>query len=95
MNKTKIKDLITRDNWCQGTGARDKYDRPNASLRNARKWCLMFWICKVYSPEEIDRVRQEICNEILNKGFSEVSEFNDHTNTSFEDVKDLVTKLDI
>lgn len=97
----KMKEFYTHESkWTTQYLARDKRTKKRASMSKAMScpenhcFCLLGALELCYNPyTHIDKH-----NTIRNKLFDEVGDiarFNDSPNTTFEDIKNLVEKLDI
>lgn len=89
----KVKNLLSNpDKWTQGEFARThngfgvSYSHPDAV-----RWCLLGAIDVCYPPNE----RGNIYKRLRDNVETSLVGFNDNKNTTFEDVKNLVTELDI
>lgn len=89
----KVRELLSSpDKWTQDFGARGadglsiEWDSPEATC-----WCLIGAIVKCY-PTRFEQVRDRIKKHL---GVQFLSAWNDRIERTFEDVKALVTELDI
>lgn len=101
----KIKELLkSEENWTKGEAARDKYgDRVSESSDRAVSFCLVgaFWKCY---PDGDDEAKRKLANVILEKHpdraipclmpSNVIIDFNDHDNTTFEEVRAVVEAAD-
>ena len=86
----KVRDLFSGpEKWTKGEWARDKEGRPTCS--NAFCWCLIGAIFHCYKDEDYP----EICEKIDNEGIDNLMQWNDAPERKFEEVKELVERLDI
>lgn len=97
----KVKDLLTADNkWVQNAEAIDADDEvclPTAP--KAVAWCLLGAVIKCYEEEQIDEILDRIDNYLLKEEGDTykpcITSWNDVSQRTFEDIRDLVTTLDI
>lgn len=88
---SKIKDQITEKTWTKGFYARNKKDGV-CQNSDGFAFCLMGWVIKLYNGKDYVRVRDKITAEL---GGASATSWNDRRERTFEDVKNLVEKLDI
>lgn len=91
----KIQELFSGpEKWTKGAYARNvNGDMLSSRDKGAVRWCLIGAIMKCYiRNDDILRIKQLICKELHSV---DPAIFNDAPETSFETVKELVTKLDI
>lgn len=86
----KVKDILTKDNWCQLANFRDA-NNASCSSEEAVKCCLMGHIFKIYPQSEFCNVIPKILDRI--KPLNSLQAFND--SKTFEEVKALVDELDV
>lgn len=91
----KIKELLTPETWIKGSLAWDQYDKyADPEDAKACKFCLSGAMIHCYGRlgPEADRVRKLISEEI---NYFPIAHWNDNRIRKFEDVKNLIEKLDI
>lgn len=99
----KIQELFdNKSKWTKGyLASNSNGDLCNVYDRDAQCFCLIGAIYHCYRGEQtsevLNKVRKEISNQLKINDSDNVSiaEFNDSDLTSFEDIKKMVTKLDI
>ena len=91
----KVKELLeSKENWIKGHCALTKNNELTSSnSADAAKWCLIGAIIRCYGVVGFAEFITEIKQHIL--PFSSVSLWNDTPNRTFEEVKELVNRLDI
>ena len=93
----KISETITKETWTKGAFARDKNGNAVGILdQRAVAWCLIGWIEKVYFNSWPSKVRREVAAQIkVTTVFRTTADFNDHPETTFEDVLDLCKRANV
>jgi hypothetical protein len=96
----KVHQLLSGpEKWCRSAMALDK-DGESVSWRSptAVRFCLLGAIARCYAKEggAYEEVTNKVSRELeVRQGIGCISVYNDDIYTSFEDVKSLVTELDI
>jgi len=91
----KIQDLYDNPKkWTRGSSARDRRGYRTSPIgRYAKSWCITGAMKKCYCVfSEYEKAARKIEKEL---GCSSVMLWNDNKYRTFQDVKDLVTRLDI
>lgn len=96
----KIKELLSDESkWTKGWFARDNNNEPvRVNCPSAYKWCLEGAGLRCYGKvfEYWQTVITKINKELMNENIKlEISDWNDHPETKFQDIKALIEKLDI
>ena len=95
----KVRELLTSEEvWTKDCHARNKSGgKVNPNSESAIKWSLIGAIFKCYElqREEEFEVRLKVVRVLEEVGPLSISMWNDLDNTTFEDVQNLVLKLDI
>ena len=89
----KIKELLSSpDKWCKKSYARKKDGSSTFPFENdAVSFCLWGAIIRCYEINHQQIIKEKIRQEIVR----DIAVWNDDCETTFEDVKELVEKLDI
>ncbi len=92
----KIKELLTESNWIQGAEAEtSKGLKCYANNPDATCFCLYGAIIKCYGDNKLD-VYEKIIEELyLPNYYGNVIHWNDAPERNFNDIKNLIEKLDI
>lgn len=93
----KIKELLTDETkWTKGSFAKDKYcTAVFATSSNAICWCLSGAMIKCYSGDEYISVSKLVSNRLRRLSFGDIIKFNDDSEITFENVRNLIEGLDI
>lgn len=94
----KVQDiLISKEKWTKGALARTLDDSIiEVHEPNAAKFCLVGAIRKAYVyPDEYSRICQIICAKWGFADMHSVLVWNDKTTTTFQDVRELIERLNI
>ena len=89
----KIKDLLkTKQDWTQGTLARDKDGNAHFSETNSTSWCLGGAIERCYPNRKI---RNKVHLDVVGIIKMEIADWNDDPKRTFADVRKLIEEMDI
>lgn len=94
----KIHETITRETWTKRAMARDIIGVPiSFNEPEAVSWCLLGWLARFRVTLEERRVVDEAIQALFPERFGQdgVPTFNDHTDTTFEDVLQVLKAVDV
>lgn len=94
--------LSLEDRWTKNVEARNKNQRPTSLYsEDAYSFCLLGALNRAHSnmgimnkSNESLSVRAEMKDEVSARGFMGISDFNDHADTTFDDITDFLDKLE-
>ncbi len=100
LKNMKIRELLTDDSkWTKRTMYRDNLQNPTSDRKKAVSFCLVGAICFCYGlvdeEAEKDRIYDLIYDELSLWEFGRLDSWNDQPQRTFEDIKNLIEKLDI
>lgn len=98
-----IKDLLSSpDKWTKNAYSRDINDKQICGTdceldENAVKWCLAGAIGKIYKHDKrkIFDIHDKIYKKLQKENKGTILVYNDHKDTKFEDIRNLIIELDI
>ena len=94
----KIHEFLTnKSQWTQGHFARGVDGIPLINPKNpfAVSWCLMGLVKIIYNETLHHTIYQMITRELMTNDYNDLADWNDDPKRTFEDIKSLVTKLNI
>ena len=94
----KLQDILTdARKWTQKANARDvQGDICLTNSKQAASWCLSGALTACdYSYSDTDLIWHKINQYLMHRGYSSAIDWNDSPDRTFQDIRDLVTTLDI
>ena len=93
---SKVLELLdTPEKWTQGAAARDIEGKPiKATSYHAVSWSLLGALDRVVHPVHFQKVYQQYVLNVMNKGYINLSQWNDTTGRTYADVVALIHEVE-